>query len=75
MSEVIEDNTLPFSSDPETKTFIDVIHSPSEIEKRYRELVASAKEQVLLFLPTARAYRREEKIGIFKHYGRLRLEV
>jgi two-component system sensor histidine kinase VicK len=66
MGEVIEDYTHPFSSDPETKMFIDVIHSPPEIEKRYRELVASAKEQVLLFLPTARAYRREEKIGIFK---------
>jgi two-component system sensor histidine kinase VicK len=66
MGEVIVDYTLPYSSDPETKMFIDVIHSPPEIEKRYRELVASAKEQVLLFLPTARAYRREEKIGIFK---------
>ena len=50
----------------ETKTFIDIIHSPHEIQKRYLELVASAKDQVLLFLPTAMAYRREEKIGIFK---------
>ncbi|MFL6349352.1 MAG: ATP-binding protein [Nitrososphaeraceae archaeon] len=50
----------------ETKTFIDIIHSPHEIQERYHELVASAKAQVLLFLPTAMAYRREEKIGIFK---------
>ncbi|MFL6507589.1 MAG: ATP-binding protein [Nitrososphaeraceae archaeon] len=50
----------------ETKTFIDIIHSPHEIQERYHELVASAKDQVLLFLPTAMAYRREEKIGIFK---------
>ncbi|MFL6325333.1 MAG: ATP-binding protein [Nitrososphaeraceae archaeon] len=49
----------------ETKTFIDIIHSPHEIQERYHELVASAKDQVLLFLPTAMAYRREEKIGIF----------
>jgi signal transduction histidine kinase len=50
----------------ETKTFIDIIHSPHEIQERYHELVASAKDQVLLFLPTAMAYRREEKIGILK---------
>ena len=50
----------------ETKTFIDIIPSPHEIQERYHELIASAKEQVLLFLPTTMAYRREEKIGIFK---------
>jgi two-component system sensor histidine kinase VicK len=49
----------------ETKTFIDIIQNPVEIQKRYQALVASAKKQVLLFLPTATAYRREEKIGIF----------
>jgi len=53
----------------ETKTFIDIIPNPHEIQERYHELVASAKEQVLLFLPTAMAYRREEKIGIFKALG------
>jgi two-component system sensor histidine kinase VicK len=53
----------------ETKTFIDIIPSPHEIQERYHELVASAKDQVLLFLPTAMAYRREEKIGIFKALG------
>jgi two-component system, OmpR family, sensor histidine kinase VicK len=50
----------------QTKTFIDIIENPVEIQKRYHALVASAKKQVLLFLPTATAYRREEKIGIFK---------
>jgi signal transduction histidine kinase len=50
----------------EAKTFIDIIHNPVEIQSRYRALVSSAKEQVLLFLPTTTAYRREEKIGIFE---------
>jgi len=50
----------------ETKTFIDIIQDPAEIQKRYQGLVASAKKQVLLFLPTTTAYRREEKIGIFE---------
>jgi signal transduction histidine kinase len=50
----------------QTKTFIEIIENPVEIQKRYHALVASAKKQVLLFLPTATAYRREEKIGIFK---------
>jgi two-component system, OmpR family, sensor histidine kinase VicK len=50
----------------ETKTFIDIIQNPLEIQKRYHALVASAKKQVLLFLPTTTAYRREEKIGIFR---------
>jgi two-component system, OmpR family, sensor histidine kinase VicK len=50
----------------ETKIFIDIIQDPAEIQKRYHALVASAKKQVLLFLPTTTAYRREEKIGIFE---------
>ena len=50
----------------QTRTFIEIIQSPSEIQERYRELVASAKYQVLLFLPTTTAYIREEKIGIFE---------
>jgi two-component system sensor histidine kinase VicK len=49
----------------QTKTFIEVIQDPSEIQKRYHGLVASSKQQVLLFLPTTTAYLREEKIGIF----------
>lgn len=50
----------------QTKTFIDIIQNPAEIQKRYHALVASARQQVLLFLPTTTAYRREEKIGIFE---------
>jgi two-component system, OmpR family, sensor histidine kinase VicK len=49
-----------------TMTFIDIIHNPAEIQKRYHALVASAREHVLLFLPTTTAYIREEKIGIFE---------
>jgi two-component system, OmpR family, sensor histidine kinase VicK len=50
----------------QTKTFIEIIQNPAEIQKRYHALVASARQQVLLFLPTTTAYRREEKIGIFE---------
>jgi two-component system, OmpR family, sensor histidine kinase VicK len=50
----------------ETKTFIDIIQNSAEIQKRYHALISSAKQQVLLFLPTTTAYRREEKIGIFE---------
>ena len=46
-------------------TFIDIIQDPSEIQRRYHALVESAKKEVLLFLPTTTAYKREEKIGIF----------
>jgi two-component system sensor histidine kinase VicK len=48
------------------EAFIDVIQNPIEVQKRYRALVSSAKQQVLLFLPTTTAYRREERIGIFE---------
>ena len=50
----------------QTKTFIEIIENPMEIQQRYQALVASAKYQVLLFLPTTTAYIREEKIGIFE---------
>jgi signal transduction histidine kinase len=50
----------------QTKTFIDIIENPAEIQKRYHALVESATQQILLFLPTTTAYRREEKIGIFE---------
>jgi len=48
------------------KAFIDVIHHPDEIEKRYHSLIVSAQRQIILFLPTITAFRREEKIGIFE---------
>ena len=50
----------------EKNTFIDIIQNPPEIQKRYHDLISSAKQQILLFLPTTTAYRREEKIGIFE---------
>jgi len=49
----------------ETKLFIDVMHNPVEIEKLYSTLILSAQQQIILFLPTITAFRREEKIGIF----------
>jgi K+-sensing histidine kinase KdpD len=54
----------------ETKIFIDVIHHPLEIEKRYRTLILSAQQQIILFLPTITAFKREEKIGIFESLKR-----
>jgi two-component system sensor histidine kinase VicK len=59
----IEDRLRELEGDE--KTFIEVINDPVEIQKRYHALISSAKKQVLLFLPTTSAYRREEKIGIF----------
>jgi nitrogen-specific signal transduction histidine kinase len=59
----IEDRLRELEEDD--KTFIEVINDPVEIQKRYHALVSSAKNQVMLFLPTTTAYRREEKIGIF----------
>ena len=59
-NEIIED------MEGEQKMFIDIIHNPAEIQKRYHALVASARHEILLFLPTATAYKREEKIGIFE---------
>jgi len=50
----------------ESGMFIDVIQSPLEIQDRYHKLALSAKQQILLFLPTTTAYKREEKIGIFQ---------
>ena len=52
--------------DSKANMFIDIIENPLEIQRRYRALVASAKKQILLFLPTTTAYKREEKIGIFR---------
>ena len=50
----------------QTNTFIDIIENPVEIQKRYHALVASARQHVLLFLPSTTAYKREERIGIFE---------
>lgn len=50
----------------EATTFIDIVQNPLEIQKKYRSLASSAREQILLFLPSATAYSREEKIGIFE---------
>jgi signal transduction histidine kinase len=47
-------------------TFIDIIQNPLEIQKQYRSLASSARQQILLFLPSTTAYSREEKIGIFE---------
>jgi two-component system sensor histidine kinase VicK len=44
---------------------IQIINDPYSIQKCYQTLISSAKRQIMLFLPTNSAYRREEKIGIF----------
>ncbi len=48
------------------KTFIDIIQGPTDVLKKYRALVTSARQQILLFLPTINEYKREVRIGILK---------
>jgi signal transduction histidine kinase len=47
-------------------TGIEVIQDPHLIERLYHNLVRSAKEEIMLVLPTTSAFVREEKIGIIK---------
>jgi two-component system, OmpR family, sensor histidine kinase VicK len=47
-------------------TGIEVIQDPHTIQRLYNNLVHSAKEEILLFLPTTSAFLREEKIGIIQ---------
>jgi len=43
---------------------IEVIRDPHSIQHSYNNLVRSARQEILLFLPTTSAFVREEKIGI-----------
>src|SRR5262245_51691028 len=43
---------------------IEVIRDPHSIQRSYNNLVRSARQEILLFLPTTSAFVREEKIGI-----------
>ena len=45
---------------------IEVIRDPEEIKRIYFDLIKSAKNEVMLILPTATAFKREEKIGIIE---------
>ena len=42
-----------------------IIQDPVETQEKYHRLVSSAEREVMLFLPTSTAYRREDKIGLF----------
>jgi two-component system sensor histidine kinase VicK len=44
----------------------EVIHSPSRIQELFIHSVESAKEEVLLILPTTNAFLREQRIGIIQ---------
>ena len=44
----------------------EVIHSPSRIQELFIHFVESAKEEVLLILPTTNAFLREQRIGIIQ---------
>lgn len=41
-----------------------IIQSPTDAQKLYLEMVAAAKEEILLLLPTTNAFHRDENIGI-----------
>lgn len=45
-------------------TGIEVIQDPHDIQRLYTSLVQSAREEILLLLPTTSAFLREQKIGI-----------
>ena len=47
-------------------TGIEIIQDPHTIQKLYNNLVKSAKEEIMLFLPTTSSFLREERIGIIQ---------
>jgi len=47
----------------------EVIQIPSKTVEMFVSLVESAKEEVLLLLPTTNAFFREEKLGIIRYLG------
>jgi two-component system, OmpR family, sensor histidine kinase VicK len=52
----------------------EVIHIPSRIQELFIDLVESAKEEVLLILPTTNAFLREQSIGIIQSLKKAALE-
>jgi signal transduction histidine kinase len=59
-------NTIPSEELGAAATGIEVIQDPYTIQQLYNNLIRSAKEEVMLFLPTTSAFLREEKIGIIR---------
>ncbi len=45
---------------------IEIIHDPYEIERLYLDLLKQAKEEILVILPTANAFHRDERIGVIE---------
>jgi two-component system, OmpR family, sensor histidine kinase VicK len=54
----VEEGIIPGSTE--------VIQTPSKIQELFIDLVKSAKEEVLLILPTINAFLREERLGIMQ---------
>jgi signal transduction histidine kinase len=59
-------DTIPSEKLGAAATGIEVIQDPYAIQQLYNNLIRSAKEEVMLFLPTTSAFLREEKIGIIR---------
>ncbi len=45
---------------------IEIINNPDQILKLHFDLVIQAKEEILVILPTANAFHREERIGVIE---------
>lgn len=56
--------SLPTEDLGGTATGIKVLQDPHVIQRLYNSLVQSAKDDLMLFLPTSSAFLREEKMGI-----------
>ncbi len=59
-------NALPSEKLSGRGTGIEVIQDPYIIKKLYNNLIRSAEQELVLFLPTTSAFLREEKIGIIQ---------
>jgi two-component system, OmpR family, sensor histidine kinase VicK len=54
----IEDGTIP--------PRIEVVRDPRQIQRLYLDLIKLAKDEILLILPTANAFYRQERIGVIE---------
>lgn len=66
MSAALSTTSFPFDNMTGAATGIEVVQDPHTIQRLYANLVRSAREEILLFLPTTSAFLREQKIGIIK---------
>jgi two-component system sensor histidine kinase VicK len=58
--------SFPFDNMTGAATGIEIVQDPYIIQQLYSNLVHSAREEILLFLPTTSAFLREQKLGIIK---------